>query len=503
MSKKLPNIILLVLDTVGAKHLSLYNYHRPTTPNLERIARDCTVYTRCFAPACWTVPSHASMFTGLYPSQHGAFENGYLLRDNLPHLVPTLQASGYRTLGISTNSLVSPASGLCRGFDEFHDLGSQDLSRILAGLEGHVPEKDSDPGTLSIRLRSAVSAKSATSTLLRYLWETGRVGEVLQKTWKMITKQAAKWLRPGPIDNATPFTKKTLTLIRHMFQRHQSDDSPFFLFVNILQAHQNYCPPWRWRRFSRWRDRAAASPQKFYFQPDSPALARLVATYQNLYDDELRYLDAVIGSLWPLLDSAALLDDTLVIITSDHGEHFGERGHYTHILSLYNELIWVPLIMRVPRHLARPGLDPRLASLTDLYATILDVVDSPLPRPETSFSLLAPPRRELVLAQCVHPEMWQTYLASKQALSPSQGETFSPPVFAVVTDGGTKIIEKRDGGLEVYDLKEGMVETRDLAPTLSPEVLGNYRSLLDHLKTETGFHEATASMRVSADQRAA
>jgi arylsulfatase A-like enzyme len=443
------------------------------------------------------------MFTGLYPSQHGAFENRYLLRDNLPHVVPILQASGYRTLGISTNSLVSPASGLCRGFDEFHDLGSQDLSRILAGLEGHVPEKSADPGTLAARLQSAVSAKSATSTLLRYLWETGQAGEVLQKTWNMVTKQAAKMLRPGPIDNATPFTQKTLTLMRHMFQRHRFEDSPFFLFVNFLQAHQNYCPPWRWRRFSRWRDRAAVSPQKFYFQQDSPALAQLVATYQNLYDDELRYLDAVIDCLWKLLHSAALLDDTLVIITSDHGEHFGERGHYTHILSLYNELIWVPLIMRFPRLLARPGLDRRLTSLTDFYATILDLVDSPLPRPETSFSLLDPPRRELALAQCVYPEMWQTYLASKQKLSQSQGETFSPPVFAVMTDGGRKLIERRDGGLEVYDLKEGMVETRNLAPTLSPEVLANYRSLLDHLKTETGFKEAATAMQVPADQRAA
>ena len=92
MTKKLPNIIFLVLDTVGAQHLSLYNYHRPTTPNLERIARDCTVYTRCFAPACWTVPSHASMFTGLYPSQHGAFENRYLLREKCSLIYTTTRA---------------------------------------------------------------------------------------------------------------------------------------------------------------------------------------------------------------------------------------------------------------------------------------------------------------------------------------------------------------------------------------------------------------------------
>jgi len=288
-----------------------------------------------------------------------------------------------------------------------------------------------------------------------------------------------------------------------MFQSRSSGNSPFFLFVNFLQAHQNYCPPRRWRRFSRWYDRAAASPQKFYFQEASPELARLVATYQNLYDDELRYLDAVLGRLWDLFERTSLFDDSVVIITSDHGEHFGERGHYTHILSLYNELIWVPLIMRLPRHLARPGVDPRLVSLNDLFATILDVVDSPWPRPDTSCSLLAAPQRELAMAQCVYPEMWQTYLASKHASSQARGESFSPPVFAVMTESGLKLIENRDGGLEVYDLKESLVEDRDLAPALSPEVLGNYRRLLEALKAETGFQEATAGMLALADQQAA
>jgi arylsulfatase A-like enzyme len=503
VSKKLPNIILMVLDTVGAKHLSLYNYHRPTSPNLERIARESTVYTRCFAPAGWTVPSHASLFTGLYPSQHGAFENSYLLRDNLPHLVPILKASGYRTLGISSNSLVSPASGLCQGFDEFHDLGCRDFSRIRAGLEGRDFHKPAEPGFLPARLRSAVSARDAARIMVRYLRQTGQAGEVLQTSWKMATKQATKWLRPHPIDNTTPYTRKTVGLIRDMLHRRSSGDAPFFLFVNILQAHQNYCPPRRWRRFSRWHDRAAASPQKFYFQNPSPALSRSVTTYQNLYDDELRYLDAVLARLWEVFESVSLFDDTVIIITSDHGEHFGERGHYTHILSLYNELIWVPLIMRLPRSLARPGLDGRLVSLNDLYATILDLVDSPLPRPETSFSLQAPPQRELAIAQCVYPEMWQAYMASKQEHSQSRGETFSPPVFAVMTNRGLKLIENRDRGLEVYNLQESLVETQDLAPTLAPEVLKNYRNLLRALQAETGFDEVRTGMLALAGPRAA
>jgi arylsulfatase A-like enzyme len=506
MSPKLPNIVLIVLDTVGAKHLSLYGYERPTTPNLERIAGECSVYSRCFAPACWTVPSHASIFTGLYPSQHGAFESRFLLRDNLPHLVPVLKAQGYTTIGISTNSLVSPASGLCQDFDEFHDLGSHDRSRILAGLQGsdHNEAGQGSNGNLSARLQTAVSSRSAISNMVGYLWETGQAGEVLKTSMKMATRQAAKWLRPHPIDNATPYTRKTQSLMRDIFKKRlASKDSPFFLFVNVLQAHQNYCPPMRRRRFSSWHDRVTASPQKFYFHGASPDLTRLVTTYGNLYDDEILYLDAVIGRLWRMFQSASLFEDTVVIITSDHGEHFGEKGHYTHILSLYNELLWVPLIIRFPRSLALPGLDRRLISLTDLYATILDLVDSPLPRPETSYSLLASPQRALAISQCVYPEMWQRYLEPKQELSRSQGENFSPPVFAVTTEGGLKLIGKRDGSLEIYDLKESLLENRDISSTVAPEALKGYASLLETLKAETGFHEATAGMLAQTDRKAA
>ena len=88
--QKLPNIVLVVLDTVGAAHMSVYGYPRRTTPNLERIAGKCTVYNRCYAPGCWTIPSHASMFTGLYPSQHGAHEANLSLSGNYQHLVSVL-----------------------------------------------------------------------------------------------------------------------------------------------------------------------------------------------------------------------------------------------------------------------------------------------------------------------------------------------------------------------------------------------------------------------------
>jgi arylsulfatase A-like enzyme len=503
MSPKLPNIILVVLDTVGAKHLSLYGYERPTSPNLERISQECSVFTRCLAPACWTVPSHASLFTGLYPSQHGAFENNVVLRDNLPHLVPILQASGYATFGISANSLVSPASGLCPGFDEFHDLGFQDASPILAMLRGLEAQGPAGGGALAASLKQTANGKDAVVAMMSYLWETGRAREVAKTFGEMAAKQLKKWLKPRPIDNTTPYSRKTVRLIGDILHRRSSQTAPFFLLVNFLQAHQTYCPPRRWRRFSGWGDRAWVSPQKFYFHRDARESAGMAATYADLYDDEIRFLDAVVSRIWKLLRQFPQFDDTVVIITSDHGEHLGERGHYTHMLSLYNELLWVPLIIRFPRGLAAPGVDRRLASLNDLYATILDLADSPMPRPDTSFSLAAPAQRELAVSQCVDPDMWHPYLVAKQAAHRSRGETFSPPVFAVTTNQGLKIIEARDGGLEVYHLKNSMIEGQDLAPDLPPEVFREYRNLLETLKVETGFHEVIKNKPAPVGRQAA
>jgi arylsulfatase A-like enzyme len=172
-------------------------------------------------------------------------------------------------------------------------------------------------------------------------------------------------------------------------------------------------------------------------------------------------------------------------------------------MSLYNELLWVPLLVHYPQGLASPGQDRRLVSLTDLYATILDLADSPLPHPETSCSLLVPPQRELAISQCVYPEMWQRYLESRQRRCRGQGQIFSPPVFAVTTDHGLKLIEKRDGTLEVFNLKESFLEDRDLTSDLAPEALARYRHLLESLKEDTGFDEATVDMLAQAQRRAA
>jgi arylsulfatase A-like enzyme len=486
MSRKRPNIIFIVLDTAGAKAMSLYGYHRRTTPNLEKMAAECRVYTRCFAPGCWTVPSHASMFTGLYPSQHGACEGTFLMSDNLQHLASAVKMAGYRTIGISSNGLVTPATGLSGDFDEFTDFGSDDLQLFMNMLDAKPAGEENDLWTY---LKKALTVREVVRISLQYLSETRHWRQAWQAGLRLVRKQVRRMANPSPLTKSSKYTEKTVRLFQEIIDHYSNHeaDQPFFLFVNVMEAHQTYRPPLRRRRFSRWWDKAWVDLQRFYRRGQSAHTEKLLATYRNLYDDEILFLDAILGRLWRVLKNSSLYDNTALIITADHGEHIGEKGHYTHILSLYNELLWVPLIIRFPQSLNGAGRDDRLVSLNDLYSTILDLIDSPLPRPETCFSLINGTRREMAIAQLVYPEMYRAQLKAKQEMSAAAGDSFSPPLFAVITAAGLKIIEKRDGRLEVFDLRRDIDEKDDLAPGLSPEVLENFRGMLSILKEETGF----------------
>ncbi len=483
----LPNLVLLVLDTTGARHLSLYGYPRSTTPNLERLARECRVYRRCFAPGCWTVPSHASMFTGLYPSQHGACEGSFLLGDNVQHLTSAVKMAGYRTVGISCNGLVSPATGLCGDFDEFYDFGEEDLVRFVGA-----PDRQGAGGRedLRKRLKQAVNLWESAAIGLKYLQETGGLRPLAGTFWTLLKRLLRETLRPSPLVKSSGYSEKTVTLVRRLLADFAREPQrPFFLFINLMEAHQAYRPPLKWRRFSRWRNRAWVDPQRFYLRAPGPDTDRILETYRNLYDDEIRYQDDVVSRLWQALQASPGWENTAVIITADHGEHLGEKGHFTHILSLYNELLWVPLLIRYPRGLEQTGWDERLVSLNDIYPTVLDLLGSPLPRPHTCYSLLEEPQREIALAQLIYPEMNHWQLQARQSGSRRTGGSFSAPRFAVFLANGLKIIERQDGELEIYDLQASMAEEEDLRPRLAPEAVARFKEMVGVLQQETGFWE--------------
>lgn len=377
MSQKLPNIILIVMDTMGAKHMSLYGYPRPTTPYLERIAEECTVYTRCFAPACWTIPSHASMFTGLYPSQHGAWEGKFILNNNIQHLVPTLKMMGYRTAGISCNHVVDLPSSLCPGFDYFFDFGSGFLK-----LFKKAPQNKDSLDDFSIALKNCDSIIEKSIISVKYGLENRHWRIVAEKIFNSIFSRFIypldKLFGLSPYTNSSTYSEKTLKysfkLIKEIFQKN---DQPFFLFLNFFEPHEYYRPPLRLRKFSKWHNKQWLKITDLY-KEDNEENSTL-NTYINLYDDEILYSDEITSRLWTFLKELKLLDNTAFIFTSDHGEHLGEKGLYGHMLSLYNEVLWVPLLIHFPHNLKEKGLREHLVSLNDLYSTILDLVDCPFP----------------------------------------------------------------------------------------------------------------------------
>ena len=112
-----PNIVLIVMDAARASSLSCYGYRRPTTPNLERFADRCVVYEKAISPAGWSLPSHASLFTGLYPSRHGAHDEHKYLRPECPTMAEVLKALGYHTVAFCHNAYVGYPTGLHRGFE--------------------------------------------------------------------------------------------------------------------------------------------------------------------------------------------------------------------------------------------------------------------------------------------------------------------------------------------------------------------------------------------------
>jgi arylsulfatase A-like enzyme len=491
MAGKLPNIVLIVMDTAGAKHLSLYGYRRETTPHLARLAEKSTVYTRCFAPGCWTTPSHGSLFTGLYPAQHGAYEGRYLLYDKIQHLVPALKMAGYRTYGISSNFLVAPATGMCLGFDYFVDFSSGFLN-LFGKKAGNAFENEF---SLLLSEKNALNMKDKLNITLKYILETGSYRNVLNKTLMGFKTRIRNLMeikfRLSPLGYSARYTEKTIKLAKKIIRNyHNTNNKPFLLFINFIESHQYYRPPSKYRNFSNKKDEQRHEIGKFYSLNDSRYITNQIKVYHDLYDDEIYYLDNVIYRIWSFFKEKNLLKNTIFIITSDHGEHFGEKGHYGHELSLYNELIWVPLIIRFPEGLVPKGVNDRLVSLNDLYSTLLDLANLPLPRPDTSVSLLDGQVREVVLSQIVNPGIWKRSLQSKRekySLSPK----FSPPVFAAITAKGKKIIENQDGSLEIYDFIKDPDENHDLTAEMPPETVENLRHFMNIYKKESGFYEVS------------
>ena len=412
-----PNVILISLDTVRADHLSVYGYGKKTTPHLEEFAKESTVYTRAISSGDMTLPSHASLFTGLYPSQHGAHFSaeqrlGAPLDPRFKTLAGQLRDQGFWTGGVIANGgYLSVAFGLNRGFDYW----DQRLPAVmLAPLT---------PAYLRGRIRNLIVRFIPTSN------------------WDRVSRNAEE------INEA---------VFRALDQRPQ-DRRPFFLFVNYMDAHIPYIPPAPYSNLFPGKDPAFTESRYIATYLDVVAHDRRIdqrdrAHLVSQYDGGIAYLDAQLGALFAHLKSAGLYENTLIIVTSDHGEALGERNYLDHGgLSLYDDQIHVPLLIRYPgsRQAARVG---QPVAGVDILPTVLAVAGLPVPQHIAGQSLTEPiaEDREVLSESFPGGRAWFT------------NATRFDRTFRGIVSASRKYIATSAGSPELYNLLQDPAESNNL-----------------------------------------
>ncbi len=329
-----PNVVWIVLDTVRADRMSVYGYDRLTTPFVEHLANEALVFENAEANAIWTVPSHASMFTGKSLREHGTDHDHVRLDDRFETVAEVLAGRGYETVSFSNNAWISKGTNLVQGFERSDVVGhlrqlprmSLDVLLENFGITPPFSWLDSDSGA------------ALTNDLI------------------------ADWME------------------------EREGDRPFLLFVNYMEAHLPYVVPIQARAgFLRGPEIHRSFDLRLsvyghlptvmgrYYDVQGPDVIdpgdRWILRRQ--YDAALRYLDRRVEELFGLIEQRGLLESTLVIVTSDHGEYLGQHDLWSHIFFPHRAVTRVPLILRPPG----PRAGSRVQSpvqLSDLYSTILD-----------------------------------------------------------------------------------------------------------------------------------
>ncbi|MCS6772546.1 MAG: sulfatase [Thermoflexales bacterium] len=340
-----PDILILVLDTLRADRLRAYNSNRSVAPALDAFAEEATVFRFAIAPSQWSIPSHASLFTGVYPSVHNTTQSNSVLPTTLPTLAERLRAVGYYTAAFCNNALVGVINnGLRRGFDSFLNYAGFWNSRPnQAGRHsGWFDRVRQSFKNLVTEVIGSIQDAFARSDFLFELSLT----PLFVPLWQ--TALSFKGSVRKSLDDAA----------RLLLQRKGvAPNQPIFAFVNLMGVHMPYHPPRPYiERFAPQvlRDREASRYLRRFNTDAFGWLAPLAepvppehkAVLDGMYDAEVAHQDYWVGAFFDRMQQSGWLDRGMVIVLSDHGEHLGEHQLMGHSVSLYNELVRVPLIIR-------------------------------------------------------------------------------------------------------------------------------------------------------------
>jgi arylsulfatase A-like enzyme/uncharacterized membrane protein YbhN (UPF0104 family) len=318
------NVIVLVVDTLRADHLSIYGYPKGSTPNLEAFARDSVRFDQAFANASWTRPSFASILTGRYPSSHGVMAKSDALPDAVVTMAESFAQAGYQTGGFATNYNVAPYFNFQQGFDYFQYLE---------------PEFVLWADDYAAKLLLVQFARQRIETLRdRFL---GVQPGTAYRDAETVNAAVLRWIEAAP-------------------------RNPWFLFVGYMDPHDPYFRhPYDGAGYSR-----AAHPNPRLEEAD---------TLRALYDGEVTYWDRQFGALIRELRRRGLYDEATILVTSDHGEEFGEHNGFWHGTTLYDEIVRLPLLVKLPGgRLGGTSVRHWVQSI-DIMPTLLGAAGVPIP----------------------------------------------------------------------------------------------------------------------------
>ena len=319
-----PNVILILVDTLRADHLSCYGATTNHTPVIDGLAADGTRFAHAYTQASWTRPSVATIFSSLYPSSHRTIHKSDALPDAVVTLAEVMQQAGYSTIGFANNINVAPLFGFQQGFDEYVFLEPE----FFFG-----------------------ATESAAQLTIYNQLRLVRERYVSQRKW------VENYYQPADV-----VTKHGLDWIAA-----RGKDRPFFMFLHYMEPHDPYfVHPYNGEAYAR-----VANPN-----PD-PALAD---KYRSAYDGAIRFLDGELARLFQDLKATGLYDDALIVLTADHGEEFHEHGGWWHGTTLYDEQLAVPLIVKPPRGGTAGVVNDAMVSSVDIAPTIIQSVGAAVPQ---------------------------------------------------------------------------------------------------------------------------
>ena len=415
------NAILISIDTLRPDHLSCYGHEQPTSPTLDELAANGVRFTDVTSAAPWTLPAHATMLTGLYPSHHGVKNHETRLALDQVTLAEEFGAHGFQTLAVvNTHNVGAPQFQLGQGFDQFR----------------YIVETEEDPRTMKLR--------------------TYNSGEVVVSTAKELL-------------------------------RDRDEDRPFFLFLHFYDVHTDFTPK------AEYKDMFVA-PYSGRLTGLSTQLGGIRVRKEQLdaadlrwlremYDAEIRQLDDLLGRFFVWLGEQGLSDDTVFLVTSDHGEEFQEHGSVLHGTTQYQELLRIPWLMRGPGIPHGQVIDQAVHGI-DITPTLLSVMGIPSSVPRDGIDV------SVAWKGGALPE--RVFFGEADHNNRIDGQN-RDDIKRMVRRGTEKLHwDRYSGEFELYDIASDPGEQHDLWPGDAKEVKGLQRELERFLTSEIAPEKVAA-----------